>query len=210
MPLKPRGYCRRRSSRSAHRRCGGTPPGCCPGCAPLARAQRRLHQDPQRPARGLGGPVSNSPARHRPRPAEAVRGQHHQLVPSGGSGRRLCRTGGHRGGRLWQGRRWAEHLTFVATLIFVPYEVYELTKTISALKVLALVIKPGHRGLSAFRQAAVRAERRRQGRESRARAGHRLGASRARHPPAVHPARRRFRGPGRQPGMGKGDRSYTR
>lgn len=41
---------------------------------------------------------------------------------------------------LWLGRRWAEYLTFVATVIFVPYEVYELTKTVSALKVLALVI----------------------------------------------------------------------
>ena len=29
---------------------------------------------------------------------------------------------------LWLGRRWAEYLTFVATTIFVPYEVYELTK----------------------------------------------------------------------------------
>jgi hypothetical protein len=27
MPLKPCGYCRHRSSRSAHRRCSGTPPG---------------------------------------------------------------------------------------------------------------------------------------------------------------------------------------
>ena len=41
---------------------------------------------------------------------------------------------------LWLGRRWAEYLTFVATVIFVPYEIYELTKSISALKVLALVI----------------------------------------------------------------------
>ena len=41
---------------------------------------------------------------------------------------------------LWLGRRWAEYLTFAATVVFVPYEVYELTKTISALKVLALVI----------------------------------------------------------------------
>jgi hypothetical protein len=31
-------------------------------------------------------------------------------------------------------------LTFVATVVFVPYEVYELTKGISALKVLALVV----------------------------------------------------------------------
>ena len=41
---------------------------------------------------------------------------------------------------LWLGRRWDEYLTFVATAIFVPYEIYELTKSVSALKVLALVI----------------------------------------------------------------------
>jgi uncharacterized membrane protein (DUF2068 family) len=41
---------------------------------------------------------------------------------------------------LWLGRRWAEYLTFLATVIFVPYEIYELTKSVSALKVLTLVI----------------------------------------------------------------------
>jgi uncharacterized membrane protein (DUF2068 family) len=41
---------------------------------------------------------------------------------------------------LWFGRRWAEYLTFIATIIFVPYEVYELTKGVSALKVVALVL----------------------------------------------------------------------
>lgn len=41
---------------------------------------------------------------------------------------------------LWLGKRWAEYLTFVATIVFVPYEVYELTKSISALKVIALII----------------------------------------------------------------------
>src|ERR1700733_9551703 len=41
---------------------------------------------------------------------------------------------------LWLGRRWAEYLTFVATIVFVPYEIYELTKSVTALKVLALVI----------------------------------------------------------------------
>jgi hypothetical protein len=41
---------------------------------------------------------------------------------------------------LWLGRRWAEYLTFVATAVFVPYEIYELAKSVSALKVLALVI----------------------------------------------------------------------
>jgi uncharacterized membrane protein (DUF2068 family) len=41
---------------------------------------------------------------------------------------------------LWQGRRWAEYLTFVAIVIFVPYEVYELTKSVSALKALTLAL----------------------------------------------------------------------
>ena len=41
---------------------------------------------------------------------------------------------------LWLGRRWAEYLTFVATVVFVPYEIYELTKSVTALKVLALLI----------------------------------------------------------------------
>src|SRR5450631_2844514 len=41
---------------------------------------------------------------------------------------------------LWRGRRWAEYLTFVATVVFVPYEIYELTKSVTALKVVTLVI----------------------------------------------------------------------
>lgn len=41
---------------------------------------------------------------------------------------------------LWLGRRWAEYLTLVATIVFLPYEVWELTKTVSTLKVVALVI----------------------------------------------------------------------
>jgi uncharacterized membrane protein (DUF2068 family) len=41
---------------------------------------------------------------------------------------------------LWLGKRWAEYLTFVATIVFVPYEVYELVKSVSTLKVLTLVV----------------------------------------------------------------------
>ena len=41
---------------------------------------------------------------------------------------------------LWLGKRWAEYLTFVATIVFVPYEIYELLKSVTALKVVALVI----------------------------------------------------------------------
>jgi uncharacterized membrane protein (DUF2068 family) len=41
---------------------------------------------------------------------------------------------------LWLGKRWAEYLTFVATIVFIPYEVYELTNGVTWLKVVALVI----------------------------------------------------------------------
>ena len=41
---------------------------------------------------------------------------------------------------LWYQRRWAEYLTFVATLVFMPYEIYELTRSISVLKVGALTL----------------------------------------------------------------------
>ncbi len=41
---------------------------------------------------------------------------------------------------LWYGRRWAEYLTFVATTVLLPLEVYELTTRITALKVVALLI----------------------------------------------------------------------
>jgi uncharacterized membrane protein (DUF2068 family) len=41
---------------------------------------------------------------------------------------------------LWLGKRWAEYLTFVATIVFIPYEVYELLKSVTTLKVVALVI----------------------------------------------------------------------
>ena len=41
---------------------------------------------------------------------------------------------------LWYQKRWAEYLTFVATTLFLPYEIYELTRTVTVFKVLALVI----------------------------------------------------------------------
>jgi uncharacterized membrane protein (DUF2068 family) len=41
---------------------------------------------------------------------------------------------------LWLGKRWAEYLTFVATIVFVPYEIYELIKSVTPLKLVALVI----------------------------------------------------------------------
>jgi uncharacterized membrane protein (DUF2068 family) len=41
---------------------------------------------------------------------------------------------------LWLNKRWAEYLTFVATSVLVPYEVYELTLGVSVFKVITLVI----------------------------------------------------------------------
>lgn len=41
---------------------------------------------------------------------------------------------------LWYQRRWAEYLTFVATAVFLPLEVYELTRTVSPFKLVALLL----------------------------------------------------------------------
>ena len=41
---------------------------------------------------------------------------------------------------LWLQRRWAEYLTFVATTVLLPLEVYELAQRPSPLKVITLVI----------------------------------------------------------------------
>jgi uncharacterized membrane protein (DUF2068 family) len=37
---------------------------------------------------------------------------------------------------LWLARRWAEYLTFVATALFIPLEVYELTTSVDVLKLV--------------------------------------------------------------------------
>jgi uncharacterized membrane protein (DUF2068 family) len=41
---------------------------------------------------------------------------------------------------LWLNKRWAEYLTFVATTVLVPFEVYELTISFSVFKLVTLVI----------------------------------------------------------------------
>jgi uncharacterized membrane protein (DUF2068 family) len=41
---------------------------------------------------------------------------------------------------LWQGRRWAEYLTFIATVILLPFEIYELTERVSPLKLIGFAI----------------------------------------------------------------------
>ena len=41
---------------------------------------------------------------------------------------------------LWKERRWAEYLTAVATAGFLPFEIIELSKKVSPLKVATLVV----------------------------------------------------------------------
>ncbi len=41
---------------------------------------------------------------------------------------------------LWLGKRWAEYLTFIATVILLPFEIYELTERVSPLKLIGLAI----------------------------------------------------------------------
>jgi uncharacterized membrane protein (DUF2068 family) len=41
---------------------------------------------------------------------------------------------------LWFQRRWAEYLTFVATTLFVPYEIYELADKLTVFRVGAFAV----------------------------------------------------------------------
>ena len=41
---------------------------------------------------------------------------------------------------LWLTKRWAEYLTFIATALLLPFEVYELTNRVSVLKIIGFLI----------------------------------------------------------------------
>jgi len=41
---------------------------------------------------------------------------------------------------LWLGRRWGEYFAMVATSVFLPYEIYDLTVKVTWLRVGALVV----------------------------------------------------------------------
>ena len=41
---------------------------------------------------------------------------------------------------LWLGRRWGEYFAFVATSVFLPYEIYDLTVKVTWLRIVALAI----------------------------------------------------------------------
>ena len=69
---------------------------------------------------------------------------------------------------LWLNKRWAEYLTFIATTVLVPFEVYELTLSVSVFKLVTLVINLAVVHLPPLRQAALRAPRRPAGPSRRA------------------------------------------
>ncbi|HKN93331.1 MAG TPA: DUF2127 domain-containing protein [Thermoleophilaceae bacterium] len=89
---------------------------------------------------GLGGPRTSS--RH-----GIVYDIHHLLSLDSGT---LTKLGvvvaayavleGAEGIGLWLQKRWAEYLTFIATTILLPLEVYEITQRLSALKIITLII----------------------------------------------------------------------
>jgi uncharacterized membrane protein (DUF2068 family) len=41
---------------------------------------------------------------------------------------------------LWKGKRWAEYLTVIATSTLIPFEVYELARRLTMVRVSALVV----------------------------------------------------------------------
>jgi len=89
---------------------------------------------------GLGGPVNNSPRGivHDLQRLFAFSTTNLYLIGAGAAV--YAALEGTEAVGLWLGRRWAEYLTFIATVVFVPYEVWELTKSISWLKILTLII----------------------------------------------------------------------
>ncbi len=58
---------------------------------------------------------------------------------------------------LWRGKRWAEYLTVIATMSFVPLEVYEIIRRLSATRVLALLVNLAVAGYLIWRLRRPRA-----------------------------------------------------
>jgi len=44
---------------------------------------------------------------------------------------------------LWLQKRWAEYLTFIATSLFLPLEIYEISHHVSPFKIFALIVNVG-------------------------------------------------------------------
>ena len=101
--------------------------------------------------------VQQRPARH-PHPVPGPRLQRRPFQADRAdpalvhAGRAHAHLAGHRAGRstalieltegvgLWLGQRWGEYFAMVATSVFLPYEIYDLTVKITWLRVGALVV----------------------------------------------------------------------
>ena len=66
--------------------------------------------------------------------------QHGTLVKIGGVVLAYAILEGLEAVGLWLMRRWAEYLTFIATTLLLPLEIYELSHKLSVLKILTLVL----------------------------------------------------------------------
>ena len=89
---------------------------------------------------GLGGPVnpSHHGVVHDLQRLFAVRTSNLYLIGTGVAAYALME--GVEAVGLWFSKRWAEYLTFIATIIFIPYELDELAKGLSALKLVTFLI----------------------------------------------------------------------
>jgi uncharacterized membrane protein (DUF2068 family) len=89
---------------------------------------------------GLGGPVnpSHHGIVHDLQRLFAVHTSNLYLIGTGVAAYALME--GVEAAGLWFGKRWAEYLTFIATIIFTPYEIDELAKGVSALKLITFLL----------------------------------------------------------------------
>jgi uncharacterized membrane protein (DUF2068 family) len=89
---------------------------------------------------GLGGPVnpSHHGIVHDLQRLFAVHTSNLYLIGTGVAAYALME--GVEAAGLWSGKRWAEYLTFIATIIFIPYEIDELAKGVSALKLITFLL----------------------------------------------------------------------
>ncbi|HEX3751510.1 MAG TPA: DUF2127 domain-containing protein [Streptosporangiaceae bacterium] len=89
---------------------------------------------------GLGGPVnpSHHGIVHDLQRLFAVHTSNLYLIGTGVAAYALME--GVEAAGLWFGKRWAEYLTFIATIIFIPYEIDELAKGVSALKLITFLL----------------------------------------------------------------------
>ena len=62
---------------------------------------------------------------------------------------------------LWLMKRWGEYFAVIATSVFLPLEIYELTEKITAMRLIALAGQHRRGDMAAVEQAVVRPQRRR-------------------------------------------------